>query len=59
MRVAESVIIMGVGHDLEFFDELYRTAHTDTHTTTQVKAITSAGARMQREEKERNETLAI
>ena len=46
-----------LGNDLEFFDELYRTAHTDTHTTPQVKAITRAGARKQMEKEERNETL--
>ena len=46
-----------LGNDLEFFDELYRTANTDTHTTPQVKAITRAGARKQMEEEERNETL--
>ena len=46
-----------LGNDLEFFYELYRTAHTDTHTTPQVKAITRAGARKQMEEEERNETL--
>ena len=45
-----------LGNDLEFFDELYRTAHIDTHTTPQVKAITRAGARKQMEEEERNET---